>query len=122
MTMANASSIEMIDEQLVDLILLRLTELGVRLHVGLRELGHRRLDRRVAGRRVDTVGELGEDEEVAGRHVADRRQRVETDQPVAERAVAVDAGDGEVDGDAVLERDGDDRADLEIEVGRPDRS
>ena len=72
-----------------------LAELGVGLHLGLRERSPsppRR--RRRPARRRDAVGELGDDEEVARRRRRRRLlERVERDQPVAgDRGVVVDAG------------------------------
>ena len=74
MRMANVSSPVMTRRSGVDLALLGLAELGVALHLGLREGGHRRLDGGPALLRRDALGELGDDEEVPG-HGTGRRAR-----------------------------------------------
>ena len=86
------------EQDLVDLALLVLAELGVRLHQGLRERLHRCSDGGVALLGGDALGEAGDDEEVARCcRRADPFQRVDGDQPVAgERGVLEDAGDGQV--------------------------
>ena len=66
---------------------------------------------------IDAVGELGEHEQIAWWQIADRLERGDRDVPVgAERAVVEDPGHGERPFDAVLERDVDGVADLEVEI------
>ena len=73
------------DQQLVDLALLLLPELGVALHLGLREGAIAASTAASPCSGVDALGELGDDEEVAGRRPAgDLLERVERDEPAAE--------------------------------------